>query len=101
MTGGCSGGPFSGKNATRARFHAAQVKGGGIKVCGGVLDEHLFDALVADLHRRSTLVGCSDHCATGGTKYALLLVNEIWPAPQVTWPRCYDQSQIVLFTTQT
>ena len=55
LAGGCSGGPFAGQNATKARFHAAQVKGGGIKVCDGVLDEHLFGALVADLHRRNEL----------------------------------------------
>ena len=50
---GCTGGPFAGQNATKARFHAAQVKGGGIKVCDGVLDEQLFDALVTNLHRRN------------------------------------------------
>ena len=36
---GCTEGPFAGQNATKARFHAAQVKGGGIKVCDGVLDD--------------------------------------------------------------
>ena len=51
LAGGCSGGPFAGHTATKARFHAAQVKGGGIKVCDGVLGEQLFDALVTDLHR--------------------------------------------------
>ena len=84
-----------------ASTHRLQVKGGGIKVCDGVLDKHIFDALVADLHRRNTLVDCSGHCATGSTKDALFLVNKIWPVLRVTWPHCYDQSQSVLFTTQT
>ena len=101
LANGCSGGPSSEHNATKARFHAVQVKGGGIKVCGGVLDEHLFDALVTDLHRRNTLENCSDHCATGGTKDASFLGNEIRSVLQVTWLRCYDQSQSVIFTTQT
>ena len=55
MAAGCTGGPFAEPNATKARSHAAQVKGGagtgGIRVCGGVLDEQLLDALVTDLHR--------------------------------------------------
>ena len=50
MAGSCSRGPFAGHNVTEARFHAAHVVGGGIKVCDCVLDEHLFDALVTDLH---------------------------------------------------
>ena len=33
LAAGCTGGPFAGQNATKARFHAAQVEGGGIKVC--------------------------------------------------------------------
>ena len=45
--------PFAAQNATEARLHAAQVKGGGIKVCDGVPGEQLFDALVTDLHRRN------------------------------------------------
>ena len=49
----CTGGPFSGQNATKARFHAAQVKSGDIKVCDGVLDEQLSDTLVTDIHRRN------------------------------------------------
>ena len=76
MAGGCSGGPFAGHNATKARFHTAQVKGGGIKVWDGVHD-HPFNALATDLHRRNTLMDCSGHCATGGTKDASFLVNEI------------------------
>ena len=55
LGGGYTGGPFTGHNATKARFLTAQAKGGGIKVCDGVLDEHLFDALVTDLHPRNTL----------------------------------------------
>jgi hypothetical protein len=47
------------------------------------------------------IVDCSDHCATGGTKDALFLVNEIWPVLEDTWPRCYDQSQGLFSTTQT
>ena len=86
MAGGCSGGPFPGKNATKARLHTAQVECGGIKVCGGVLDEYLSDAFATDLHRRSILVDYSGHWATGSTYAALNLVNE---------------SQSVLFTTQT
>ena len=50
---GCTVGPLTGQNATKARFHAAQVTGSGIKVCDGVLCEQLFDALVTDLHRRN------------------------------------------------
>ena len=53
LADGCTGGPFAGKNANKARFHAAHEKGDGIKVCGGMLDEQLFDTLVTDLHRRN------------------------------------------------
>ena len=49
LAAGCTGGPFTGHDATKARFHAAQVKNGGTKVCGGVLDKKLFDTLVTDL----------------------------------------------------
>ena len=61
------------------------MKGGSIKVCDGVLDEHLFDALVTDLHRRNAPMDGSDHCATGGTKLkdALFMVNKIWPVLSV------------------
>ena len=53
LTDGCSGGPFAGGDAPKAHSHVAQVEGGGTKVCGGVLDELLFDALVNDSHRRN------------------------------------------------
>ena len=53
LAAGCTGGAFVEQNATMARFHAAQVKGGDIKVCNGVLDEQPFDALVTNLHRRN------------------------------------------------
>ena len=80
MVAVCSGEPFAGHNATKTRFHAAQVEGGGIKVCDGVLGEHLFDARVTGLHRRNTLVDYPGHCVTGGAKDVLFLVNDIWPA---------------------
>ena len=53
MATGCTGRSFAGQNVIKARFYAAQVKGCGTKVCGGVLGRQLFDALVADLHRRN------------------------------------------------
>ena len=49
LAGGCTEGPFAGHNTTKTRFHAAQVKGGGIKVCNGMLDEQLFGTLGTDL----------------------------------------------------
>ena len=48
LAAGCTGGPFAGQNETKARFHAAQVKGGCTKVCDGVPGEQLSDALVTD-----------------------------------------------------
>ena len=63
LAAGCTGGPFAGHNATKARFHAAQVKGGGIKVCDGVLGEQLFDALVTDLHRGNEKTETTIHSA--------------------------------------
>ena len=47
------------------------------------------------------IVDCSDHCASCGTNDALFLVNEIWSVLKRTWERYCDQSQSLLFTTQT
>ena len=69
LAAGCTGGPFAGHDANKARFHAAQVKGGGTQVCGGVLDEQLFDTLVTDLDWRNEKKGKAVHRALAETTH--------------------------------
>ena len=77
MAAGCTGGPCAGQNTTKARFHAAQVKSGDIKVCDGVLGEQLFDALVTDLHQRNEKKEKTVHRALLGELAAVTHIADV------------------------